>query len=241
MSLPGNCWITWVTDMKTVYVPHPNQMFLTGIGRKLPHSPFASSKHGSSSDVELGRESPVLKQLCWPEITEWEEPEKLLRHILEPPVLQMLSVFPSEVGKTTHSLLPSLCSPKFCASPSKPRLFSCSSVTSTPQWDLGFKWLASSPWKREWILKLCLFRCMSWLWRQSLMCEMRERLHHAHPRLLEALAKEFAVLAAGTLNYRRRFSATTTENPEPEFKILVRRQDSGSDKSAPLTSALPKL
>lgn len=25
MSLPGNCWITWVTDMKTVYVFHPNQ------------------------------------------------------------------------------------------------------------------------------------------------------------------------------------------------------------------------
>lgn len=73
------------------------------------------------------------------------------------------------------------------------------------------------------------------------MCEMRERLHHVHPRLLEALVKEFAVLAAGTCNYGRRFSATTMANPEPEFKILARRQDSGSDKPAPLIPALPKL
>lgn len=73
------------------------------------------------------------------------------------------------------------------------------------------------------------------------MCEVRERLAHDHPRLLEALAKEFAALAAETFNYGRRFSATTTANPGPGFKILVRRQDSGSDKPAPLTSALPKL
>lgn len=73
------------------------------------------------------------------------------------------------------------------------------------------------------------------------MCEVRERLDHAHPRLLEAAVKEFAVLAAETLNYGRRFSATTTANPVPELKSLASRQDSGSDKPARLTSALPRL
>lgn len=70
---------------------------------------------------------------------------------------------------------------------------------------------------------------------------MRERLDHAHPRLLEAPVKESAVLAAETLNYGGRFSATTTANPVPELKSLARRQDSGSDKPARLTSAFPRL
>lgn len=73
------------------------------------------------------------------------------------------------------------------------------------------------------------------------MCEVRERLDHDYPRLLEAPVKEFAVLAAETLNYGGRFSATTRANPAPELKSLARRQDSGSDKPARLTSALPRL
>lgn len=73
------------------------------------------------------------------------------------------------------------------------------------------------------------------------MCEVRERLDRAHPRLLEASVKEFAGLAVEALNYRGRFSATTTANPAPELKSLARRQDSGSDKPARLTSALPTL
>lgn len=53
------------------------------------------------------------------------------------------------------------------------------------------------------------------------MCEVRERLDHDHPRLLEAPVKEFAVLAAETLNYGGRFSATTTANPAPELKVWL--------------------
>jgi len=70
---------------------------------------------------------------------------------------------------------------------------------------------------------------------------MRERLDHAHSRLLEAPVKEFAGFAAETLHYGGRFSATTTANPVPELKSLARRQDSGSNKPARLTSALLRL
>lgn len=48
--------------------------------------------------------------------------------------------------------------------------------------------------------------------------------------------KEFAVLAAETLKYGGRFSATTTANPVLELKSLARRQDSGSNKPTRLTS-----
>lgn len=73
------------------------------------------------------------------------------------------------------------------------------------------------------------------------MCEVRERLDRAHPRLLEAPVKEFAALAAETLNYEGRISVTATANPAPELKSLARGQDSGSNKPARLTSALPRL
>lgn len=53
--------------------------------------------------------------------------------------------------------------------------------------------------------------------------------------------KEYAVLAAETLKKGGRFSATTTENPERVLKSLAWRQDSGSNKPARLTSALPSL
>lgn len=72
-------------------------------------------------------------------------------------------------------------------------------------------------------------------------CEGRERLDYAHLRLLEAQVKEFAALAAEALNYGGEFSATTTASPMPELRSLARRQDSGSDKPARLTSALPRL
>lgn len=77
--------------------------------------------------------------------------------------------------------------------------------------------------------------------RQPDMCEVRERLDHAYSRLLEAAVKEYAVLAAETLNKGGRFSATTTANPVRELKSLAWRQDSGSNKPARLTSALPRL
>lgn len=77
--------------------------------------------------------------------------------------------------------------------------------------------------------------------RQPDMCEVRERLDHAYSRLLEAAVKEYAVLAAETLKKRGRFSATTTANPVCELKSLACRQDSGSNKPARLTSALPRL
>lgn len=73
------------------------------------------------------------------------------------------------------------------------------------------------------------------------MCEVRERLDHAYSRLLEAAVKEYAVLAAETLKKGGRFSATTTANPVRELKSLAWRQDSGSNKPARLTSALPRL
>lgn len=77
--------------------------------------------------------------------------------------------------------------------------------------------------------------------RQPDMCEARERLDHAHSSLLEAPEKGFAGLAAETLCYGGRFSATTTANPVPELKSLAWRQGSDSNKPARLTSALPRL
>lgn len=77
--------------------------------------------------------------------------------------------------------------------------------------------------------------------RQPDVCEARERLDHAYPRLLEAPQKGFAGLAAQTLCYGGRFSATTTANPVPELKSLAWRQGSGSNKPVKLTSALPRL